>query len=154
MHSNWKSPPGSPWELIVPAALLLVTFGLPFTGVVDCYPFSGAPMFNETPRTYCEYTAFDGKGSELPLDLLGLQRNDNGNPPGHGHGRKPKFSIDRLGKVSTAGQIEAAVLQSLKLNQFEVHGFVTVKVRVIKDLDRNQIGEDPNLSWIQVVKLP
>ncbi len=154
MAPNSKSPPGSALEWVVPAALLLVIFCFPFSGIVDCYPLSGAPMFNEAPLTYCEYRAFDGKGVAIPLELLGLQRNDNGNPPGHGHGRKPPFSIDRLGFVPRPDQIEGAILKSVSEKQLKVHGFVTVEIKVIQDLDGNKIGEDPQRLRTQVVKIP
>lgn len=154
MAPNTQPKPGSTLEWIVPAVFLLVTLCFPLSGVVDCYPLSGAPMFNQAPRVYCEYRAFDGKGAELPLDLLGLQRNDNGNPPGHGHGRKPHYSIDRLGSVPSPDQIEAGVLKRLNENQINVHGMVKIEIKVIRDLDGNQIGEDPLRSRIQVVQVP
>ncbi len=151
-----KSPPGSLRELILPIAVIGLTFGLPLTGVVDCYPFTGAPMFNEEPLVYCEYSAKDGLGNEIPLELLRLQRIDNGNPPGHGHGRKPRKSIDRLGKIPSVDEVEEAVWGGLIENRMaqKVHGSVTIEVQVIGDVDGNRIGILPEKSrkqtvWIQ-----
>lgn len=139
--------------MIFPLVVIGLTLGLPLTGVVDCYPFTGAPMFNEEPKVYCEYTAYDGQGNKIPLEYLRLQRNDNGNPPGHGHGRKPKPSIDRLGKVPSRDEVEQAVWEGLIENRMvnKVHGSVTIEVQVIGDLDGNRIGIDPEKSRKQTV---
>lgn len=148
-----KSRPGSVRELILPVAVIGLTLGLPLTGVVDCYPFTGAPMFNEEPQFYCEYKAHDGKGNEIPLEFLRLQRNDNGNPPGHGHGRKPKKSIDRLGKVPSVEEVEEAVWGGLIEHRManKVNGSITVEIQVIGDLDGNRIGVVAEKSRTQTV---
>jgi len=153
MDVHCKSRPGSLREFILPVTVIGLTFGLPLTGIVDCYPFTGAPMFNEEPKVYCEYKAHDGQGNEIPLELLRLQRNDNGNPPGHGHGRKPKKSIDRLGKIPSEEEIEMAVWGGLFDNRIaqKVHGSITVEIQVIGDLDGNRIGVIPEKSRTQTV---
>jgi len=127
----------SAWELSFPVGLLLLLLLVPLV-VVDLYPISSAPMFNEEPRLYCDYCVKDKTGQELPLEWFHLHRNDNGNPPGFGHGKIPRWSLDRLGRKPTPTEVTQAVQAGLREKGWT--GPVEVSWWVIGDLDGNKIG--------------
>lgn len=135
-NSNRNHPP-SAREYLIPTFFLLVLLLVP-TRVVDFYPISSAPMFNEEPQLYCDYKVVDSSGQELPLDWFHLHRNDNGNPPGFGHGIVPKWSVDRLGKKVTSEEILKAVQTGLL--EKDLKSPVLVEWSVIGDLDGTHIG--------------
>jgi len=137
MEKPSKTPIPHPRELLFPAVFLGVLLLVP-VGIVDFYPISSAPMFNEEPQVYCDYQVVDAAGQELPLEWFHLQRNDNGNPPGFGHGKVPRFSVDRLGKIATEEEILEAVRAGMKEHQ--IAGPLVVEWLTIGDLDGTHVG--------------
>lgn len=137
MEKPPKIPTPHPRELLFPAVFLAILLLVPI-GIVDFYPISSAPMFNEEPQVYCDYQVVDRTGQELPLEWFHLQRNDNGNPPGFGHGKIPSWSADRLGKIASQEQILEAVRAGMKERQ--IAGPLIVEWLTIGDLNGNQVG--------------
>lgn len=137
MEKPAKIPKPHPRELLFPLVFLAVLLLVPI-GIVDFYPISSAPMFNEEPQVYCDYLVCDAAGKELPLEWFHLQRNDNGNPPGFGHGIVPRWSVDRLGKIPSQEEILDAVRAGMKERQ--IAGPLVVEWLAIGDLDGNRVG--------------
>ncbi len=75
---------------------VLANLILPFV-VEEIFPITTAPMFRDSPTSYCDFRVIDPEGQELPLADFGLQRNYDGNPIGYGSGRLPADSLDRFG---------------------------------------------------------
>jgi len=118
----------------------------------ECYPFSIAPMFCEQPTCYCSYEVLDADGRSLPPERFGLIRVYDGNPVGLGCGIRPPETIDRFGAVPTAEEITDQVRS--RGEAWQGLERITVKVRVVGDLEGRTVGIDESRSFEVVVAAP
>lgn len=131
-------PPPSRLELASAMAFAACTVVLPVV-VGDCYPFTTAPMFRDSPRLYCRYEVLDPQGVPLLLGDFELQRNYDGNPVGLGAGIRPPPTLDEFGTAPDEAALRAHVARLLG-ERFAGLPHVDVVQTVIGPVDARHVG--------------
>ncbi len=124
-------------ELLAAAAFLLVNVLVPVF-CIELYPLSRAPMFEDAPRRYCDYTVYGPDGKALPAADFGVQRNYHANPPDAGYGYRPPPTINEMDAVPDTPQVVAWVRQHLEA--FPRLKYVEVVQQVVGPVDGDRVG--------------
>lgn len=147
MMDDWSRTPRGRVELLLAGLFVLLNVGIPLL-IVDLFPFSRAPMFEDAPVLYCNYLVRDPQGQLFtPAQLVdvGLQRNYWGNPLGSGVGFQPPPTVDRVGEVAPAEEVRARVETYLSLHP--ALAYLDVVQQVLGPIDSRQVGVMKEQSW-------
>jgi len=149
MSDDWSRSPRGRVELLLAGLFVLLNVGIPLL-IVDLFPFSRAPMFEDAPVLYCNYIVSDPQGSQLDpksdeLVDLGLQRNYWGNPLGSGVGFHPPPTIDRVGEVASAEEVRRQVESYLRLHP-EL-AYLDVVQEILGPISSRQVGVMKQHRW-------
>lgn len=124
-------------ELLAAAAFVLANLLVPLF-YVELYPFSRAPMFEDAPRCYCNYTVYAPDGTRLPAADFGVQRNYQAIPADKGFGFLPRPTIDRVDEVPDTARVADWVRE--RLTAFPDLEFVDLVQEVVGAVDDDHVG--------------
>lgn len=147
MSDDGSRSPRGRVELLLAGLFVLLNLGIPLL-IVDLFPFSRAPMFEDAPVLYCNYLVHDPQGKPFTGDRLidlGLQRNYWGNPLGSGVGFHPPPTIDRVGEVASAEDVRKCVERYLRLHP-EL-AYLDVVQEILGPISSHQVGVMQQHSW-------
>jgi hypothetical protein len=139
-NGDWIHSSRGRKELLLIGTFVLLNLLIPLL-IVDLYPFSRAPMFEDAPQCYCDYHLYGPEGRDLGEEGLlafGLHRNYWGNPIGAGVGFIPPPTVDTFGTVASQDKVTAHLEQKLRTRP-EL-AYVEVVQEIIGDVDGHQVG--------------
>jgi hypothetical protein len=124
-------------EVVAAASFVLVNLLVPVF-CVELYPFTRAPMFEDSPRRYCNFTVHAPDGRVLPPADFGVQRNYQAIPPDKGFGFLPRPTINEMDQVPDSARVAAWVRQHLR--RFPDLEYVDVVQEVVAAVDGDRVG--------------
>lgn len=142
-ESNFRSRAAMTGVLALLAANIIVPllFG-------DVYPFTSAPMFRDTPTTFCNYHIYSPTGDELAATDWQLQRIYDGNPVGYGVGVRPPSVIEQeFGVIPDEAAVRQHVEQQFQQGESARFEYVEVVQDVIGAVDTQHVGVVKSYRW-------